>query len=75
MNWTETELLKLGFKKNEWTDEGETFTEYLIGNSELGILISGISLVEIAQGKSVFITVPNCTDISDLKTLLNLFGL
>lgn len=75
MNWIETELVELGFKKNECTDEGETFTEYLIGNSELGILISGISLVEITQGKSVFITVPNCNDISDLTKLLNLFGL
>ena len=71
----EPELLELGFKKNEWTDEGEKFTEYLIGNSELGVLISGVNLVEITQGKSVFITVQNCKDISDLKTLINLFGL
>lgn len=73
--FNETELKKLGFKKNEWTDNGEIFTEHLKGNSEIGVLVSGINLVEITQGKSVFITVPNCNDISDLKTLLNLLGL
>lgn len=42
---SEKDILSLGFKKNQWTDEGNDFTEYLLGNDEVGILISGTTLV------------------------------
>lgn len=69
------EILKLGFKENKWESEGENFTEYIIGNKEIGILISGTTLVEITYGKSVFIHVPNCNTIEDLKHLLKLLNI
>ena len=71
----ENEILSLVFKKNQWTDEGNEFTEYLIGNKEVGILISGTTLVEITQGKGVFINVPCCETITDLKELKRLLGI
>jgi len=72
---TEKEILSLGFKKNQQEDDGEIFTEYLLGNGTLGILISGFTLVKITQGKGIFITVPNCKTIDDLKSLVKLLGL
>jgi hypothetical protein len=71
----ENEILGLGFKKNEWTYEGEDFVEYIKGNGAVGIEISGINLVELTVGKSVFITVPNCDTIEKLKQLLSLFNI
>jgi len=71
----ENEILSLGFKKNQWIDEGETFTEYLIGNKEVGILISGTTLVELTNGNKNFIHVPNCEIIDDLKQLMRLFNI
>lgn len=69
----EKDILSLGFKKNKWMDEGEKFTEYVVGNGEIGICISGRTLVEVTQGKGIFITVPNCETIEDLKQLIKLF--
>jgi len=69
----EKEILELGFKKNQWEYEGNIFTEYLIGNKDVGIMISGTTLVEITQGKGAFITVKNCETIDDLKQLVKLF--
>lgn len=71
----EKQILELGFKKNQWEEENETFTEYLIGNKEVGVMISGTTLVEITQGKGIFITVPNCQTIEDLKELIRLFNI
>jgi hypothetical protein len=68
-------LLSLGFKKNELIIEDDTFTEYIIGNDKIGIEISGISLVELTVGKGIFITVPNCKTIDDLKSLMRLFNI
>lgn len=70
---SEKDILSLGFKKNQWTDEGNDFTEYLLGNDEVGILISGTTLVEITQGKGSFITAKNCETIDDLRELVRLF--
>ena len=70
---SEKDILSLGFKKNQWTDEGNDFTEYLLGNDEVGILISGTTLVEITQGKGNFITAKNCETIDDLRELVRLF--
>lgn len=72
---TERQILSLGFKKNQWEDEDEIFTEYLLGNGIVGILISGSTLVEITTGREVFISVPNCKTIEDLKQLVKLLGL
>ena len=44
---TEKEILALGFTKNETQYEGETFTEFTIGNDSLGISIQGFTLVEL----------------------------
>lgn len=71
----ENEILELGFKKNQFEEEGEVFTEYIIGNGKVGIEISGTTLVEITQGKGVFITVPNCQTIQDLKELIRLLNI
>jgi len=71
----ENEILSLGFKKNKWIDEGETFTEYFLGSEKLGIMISGITLVEIVFDNDEFITVPNCKTIEDLKQLMRLFNI
>lgn len=71
----EKEILSLGFKKNEWTYESENFVEYIKGNGNVGIEISGINLVEITAGKGIFVTVPNCKTIDDLKSLIKLLGL
>jgi len=71
----ENEILSLGFKKNQWIDEGETFTEYFLGSEELGIMISGTTLVEIVFDNDEFITVPNCETIDDLKQLMRLFNI
>jgi len=72
---TEKEILSLGFKKNQWEDEDEIFTEYLLGNGIVGILISGTTLVKITTGREVFISVPDCKTIKDLKSLVKLLGL
>jgi len=72
---SEEEILSIGFKKNEWTYETENFIEYVKGDGNVGIEISGINLVEITAGNGVFITVPNCQTIDDLKSLVKLFGL
>ena len=74
---TEKQILSLGFKKNEWEHDGETFIEFILGNIEggVGILISGTTLVELTPGNGVFITVPNCSTIRELKQLIKLFGL
>jgi hypothetical protein len=71
----EKNFLQLGFKKNKWEQDFEIFTEYLLGNKEVGILISGTTLVEITQGKGVFITVPGCETIEDLKELIRLLNI
>jgi len=71
----ENQILTLGFKINQWKQESETFTEYLLGNKEFGILISGTTLVEITAGKGIFISVPNCQTIEDLKQLIKLFNI
>ena len=71
----EEEILLLGFKKNEWTYETENFVEYIKGNGNIGIEISGINLVEITNGNGIFLTVPNCKTIDDLKLLVKLLGL
>jgi hypothetical protein len=60
---TEKEILALGFTKHETEYEGETFTEFTIGNDSLGIVILGFTLVEL-QIDSRFITVPNVNDIA-----------
>lgn len=72
---TEEEILSIGFQKNEWTYETENFIEYVKGDGNVGIEISGINLVEITAGNGVFITVPNCQTIDDLKQLVKLLGL
>lgn len=74
---TEKQILSLGFKKNEWEHDGETFIEFILGNIKggVGILVSGTTLVELTQGNGVFITVPNCSTIRELKQLIKLFGL
>jgi hypothetical protein len=71
----EKEILSLGFKVNQWVHDGEEFVEYILGNGKVGIEISGLTLVEITYGKGVFITVPNCKSIDDLKDLIRLFGI
>jgi hypothetical protein len=71
----ENEILSIGFKKNQWEEENETFTEYIIGNGKVGIEISGTTLVEITTCKGVFITVPNCETIEDLKELVRLLNI
>lgn len=73
--FTEEELLSLGFSKNQWIDEGGNFTEHIIGNGSIGVEISGFTLVEITSGQRVFITVPNCENLEDLKCLLKLFNI
>ena len=72
---TDIEILSIGFKKNQWEHDDEIFTEYLLGNGVVGILISGTTLIEITAGKEVFISVPNCKTIKDLKSLVKLLGL
>jgi hypothetical protein len=72
---TKEEILSIGFKRNEWTYETENFLEYVKGNGSLGILISSTNFVEITVGNGVFITVPNCKTIDDLKSLVRLLGL
>jgi hypothetical protein len=71
----EKKLLSLGFKINQWHDEGHDFTEYVIGNGEIGIVISGITLVELTIGNGKFITVPNCDSIEKLEQLIHLFNI
>lgn len=50
MTYTEKDLLTRNFTCNTWTDEGETFTEYVLQKDNVKIEISGISLIEIAIG-------------------------
>jgi len=72
---TEEEILSLGFKKNQWTEENQTFTEYWIGDDNAGIEISGTTLVELKIGAKNYITVPNCNSIQELRLLIHLFNI
>jgi hypothetical protein len=71
----ESEILALGFKKNEWTSEGNVFTEYLLKKNNITVEISGLTLVEISFEDSNFYFVDGCNTISDLENLINLFNL
>lgn len=71
----ETQLLIRGFKHNQWEENGETFHEYIIGNGDVGIEISGPALVGITNGNGNYITVPNCTTIGDIDNLIRLFDI
>ena len=71
----EKNFLKLGFKINQWQYEGHEFTEYIIGNGEIGIVISGLTFVELTIGNGKFINVKNCDSIKKLKQLIHLFNI
>lgn len=68
------QLLSLGFIKSEWEDGADTFIEYFYGNSEIGIMISG-QLIELVYGRSIYVDIPNCATIKDLKSIINLFNI
>ena len=65
-------LLKRGFIENSWTDEEETFTEFILETPTIHIQIYGIDTVEIKTYKE-WIEVPNCKTIKDLDDLIRLF--
>jgi hypothetical protein len=69
------ELKKIGFKDNTKTIDKETFTEFRFDGKEVSIEISGTTLVEITTGRNVWITVPGCQTLEDVKQLMRLFNL
>lgn len=70
---TESEILELGFVKNEWSWESQEFTEYIKGNEKLNITVYGVTkAVEINSGRMCNIIVSNCENIEDLKQLIRL---
>jgi hypothetical protein len=65
-------LLQLGFVDKSYEDEGEHFKEFELKLKNCSIVILG-ETVEIQQGNSVYVEVPNCKYILDLKNLIKLF--
>ena len=65
----------LGFKDTSFNNEGCNFTEYtLIHEDGFTIQISGLCLTEILIDNK-WITVPSCTNTTDVVKLINLFKL
>lgn len=67
-------LIKLGFKFNEWEDEGTTFTEYFIEKGRTKIEVYGDRPEVDIIFEDGDVSVPNCETISDLINLLHLFN-
>lgn len=69
------ELLALGFKDTSFVDDGIEFPEYTYElKTSFTIQISGRDLVEICDSV-IWITVPSCNTIQDVKDLIRLFSL
>jgi hypothetical protein len=71
MNFTEKQLIDLGFIKEIDDDE---FEDFIKRNQHIRLSICG-NLVEITLQKKEFITVPNCDTLGKLENLIELFGL
>ena len=69
---TEEQLLRRGFKRNEWTDEGETFVEYVKQlKNAVKIEISGLTLIELII-EDAYETV-NIDSLNELDLLIKMF--
>ena len=67
------DLLKLGFKDTSFTDEEILFTEFTLKKEKFTIQIHGENLVELEVEPKIWVEIPNCKKISDLKRLIKLF--
>lgn len=73
MTFTDKQLKQRGFAYITWTDEGETFTEYVLQKGSVKIEISGISLIEVAINNE-YATV-QVESLEELDTLIKVLGL
>jgi hypothetical protein len=67
------ELLELGFIDTSYVEEEINFTELTLTKENFKIQIHGVNLVEIEFEPRIWVEVPNCKTVEDLKQLIRLF--
>lgn len=72
MTFTENDLLSRGFTRKEWSDEGNTFTEYTRQlRHATSIEISGTTLVELVIEDAY--ETANIESLEELDLLIKMF--
>lgn len=73
MTYIEQDLLDRGFKDRSWSEDGNEFTEHVLGNIHLRIEISGLNLIELFMEENLVEV--NIDTLSELDTVIKVFGL
>ena len=77
MNINEEELLKIGFKRIEWEDEGERFHEFQYGPKEgrYHLTVHYKMNVELIVNEYDWFPLPFCKTIEDINHLIRILGI
>ena len=74
MTYTEQDLLSRGFVDTSFTDdEGNGIAEYILGDRQLGIEVSGLDFIELVTDRHY--REMEIDTLSELDTVIRIFGL